>query len=58
MPTKEKIDQELLPLRKGGDFFGKMVTNGYSSPWSSIVHTNGIVTSTPPVHGQSPAPGS
>ena len=33
MPTEEKRDQELLPLRKSGDFFAKMVvTNGYSSP--------------------------
>ena len=33
MPTQEKIDQELLPLRRCGDFFRKMViTNGYASP--------------------------
>ena len=33
MPDQEKMDQELLPLRKSGDFFGKMViTSGYSSP--------------------------
>ena len=33
MPTEEKRDQELLPLRKSGDFFAKMVvTNGYNSP--------------------------
>ena len=33
IPTREKSDQELLPLRKSGDFFGKMVvTSGYSSP--------------------------
>ena len=33
LPDQEKIDQEILPLRKSGDFFGKMViTGGYSSP--------------------------
>ena len=33
MPTQEKTDQELLPLRRSGDFFRKMVvTSGYSSP--------------------------
>ncbi len=41
MPTREKNDQELLPLRKCGDFFGKMVvTGGYSSP---RVNDEGIV---------------
>ncbi len=46
MPTQEKNDQELLPLRKSGDFFGKMViTNGYSSPRISeegIIHVGVI----------------
>ena len=46
MPTKEKSDQELLPLRKSGDFFAKMVvTSGYSSPRLSedgIVHVGVI----------------
>ena len=33
MPTQDKNDQELLPLRRSGDFFRKMVvTAGYSSP--------------------------
>ena len=33
MPTQGKRDQKLLPLRRGGDFFRKMVvTAGYSSP--------------------------
>jgi len=33
MPTQDKNDQELLPLRRSGDFFRKMVvTSGYSSP--------------------------
>ena len=33
MPTQEKTDQELLPLRRSGDFFRKMVvTSDYSSP--------------------------
>ena len=33
MPTPEKENQELLPLRRSGDFFRKMVvTSGYSSP--------------------------
>jgi len=41
MPTKEKSDQELLPLRKSGDFFSKMVvTNGYNSP---CISEEGIV---------------
>ena len=32
MPTQDKNDQELLPLRRSGDFFRKMVvTSGYSS---------------------------
>ena len=46
MPTKEKSDQELLPLRKSGDFFAKMVvTGGYSSPRLSeegIIHVGAI----------------
>ena len=46
MPTKEKSDQELLPLRKSGDFFAKMVvTGGYSSPRLSeegIIHVGVI----------------
>ena len=46
MPTQEKRDQELLPLRRSGDFFRKMVvTAGYSSPRVSeegIIHV-GIV---------------
>ena len=46
MPDQEKMDQELLPLRKSGDFFGKMViTSGYSSPRVSeegIVHVGVI----------------
>ena len=33
MPTQEKTDQELLPLRRSGDFIRKIVvTSGYSSP--------------------------
>ena len=33
MPTSEKESQELLPLRRSGDFFRKMVvTSGYSAP--------------------------
>ena len=41
MPTHEKEDQELLPLRRSGDFFRKMViTSGYSS---SRVSDEGIV---------------
>ncbi len=47
MPDQEKMDQELLPLRKSGDFFGKMViTSGYSSPRISeegIVHVGVIL---------------
>ena len=32
MPTPEKLEQELKPLRRSGDFFRKMViTSGYSS---------------------------
>ena len=32
MPTQDKSDQELLPLRRSGDFFGKMVVSaGYST---------------------------
>ena len=46
MPTQEKRDQELLPLRRSGDFFRKMVvTAGCSSPRLSeegIIHV-GIV---------------
>jgi len=46
MPTQEKNDQELLPLRRSGDFFRKMVvTAGYSSPRVSdegIVHVGVI----------------
>ncbi len=41
MPTQEKTDQELLPLRRSGDFFRKMViTGGYTSP---RVSTEGII---------------
>jgi len=41
IPTGEKSDQELLPLRKSGDFFTKMVvTSGYSS---SRVSEEGII---------------
>ena len=33
MPDQEKLEQELLPLRHSGDFFGRMVITGdYSSP--------------------------
>lgn len=33
LPTKEKEDQELLPLRRSGDFFAKIVvTEGYMPP--------------------------
>ena len=33
MPTQDKNDQELLPLRRSGDFFRKMVvTAGYLAP--------------------------
>ena len=33
IPTQDKKDQELLPLRRSGDFFRKIVvTSGYSSP--------------------------
>ncbi len=33
MPSQEKENQELLPLRKSGDFFAKMIiTNGYLAP--------------------------
>ena len=46
MPTQDKSDQELLPLRRSGDFFRKMVvTAGYSSPRVSeegIIHV-GII---------------
>ena len=46
MPTQDKSDQELLPLRRSGDFFRKMVvTAGYSSPRLSeegIIHV-GII---------------
>ena len=46
MPTQDKRDQELLPLRRSGDFFRKMVvTAGYSSPRVSeegIIHV-GII---------------
>ena len=46
MPTQDKRNQELLPLRRSGDFFRKMVvTAGYSSPRVSeegIIHV-GIV---------------
>ena len=36
MPTQDKNDQELLPLRRSGDFFRKMViTSGYSAPRTS-----------------------
>lgn len=36
MPTSEKESQELLPLRRSGDFFRKMVvTSGYSAPRTS-----------------------
>ena len=46
IPTGEKSDQELLPLRKSGDFFAKMVvTSGYSSPRISeegIIHVGVI----------------
>lgn len=46
MPTQDKRDQELLPLRRSGDFFRKMVvTAGYSSPRLSeegIIHV-GII---------------
>lgn len=46
MPTQDKRDQELLPLRRSGDFFRKMVvTAGYSSPRMSeegIIHV-GII---------------
>lgn len=42
MPTEEKKEQELLPLRKSGDFFRKMVVlNGTSSP---RVSEEGIIT--------------
>lgn len=46
MPTQDKNDQELLPLRRSGDFFRKMVvTAGYSSPRVSdegIIHVGVI----------------
>lgn len=46
MPTQDKKDQELLPLRRSGDFFRKMVvTAGYSSPRVSdegIIHVGVI----------------
>ena len=46
MPTQDKNDQELLPLRRSGDFFRKMVvTADYSSPRVSdegIVHVGVI----------------
>lgn len=36
MPTSEKESQELLPLRRSGDFFRKMVViSGYSAPRTS-----------------------
>ena len=36
IPTSEKESQELLPLRRSGDFFRKMVvTSGYSAPRTS-----------------------
>lgn len=42
MPTKEKKEQELLPLRRSGDFFRKMVVlNGISLP---RVSEDGIIT--------------
>lgn len=46
MPTQDKNDQELLPLRRSGDFFRKMVvTAGHSSPRVSdegIIHVGVI----------------
>lgn len=46
MPTAEKAAQELLPLRRSGDFFRKMViTGGYTSPRVSpegIIHVGVI----------------
>ena len=46
MPTQDKNDKELLPLRRSGDFFRKMVvTAGYSSPRVSdegIIHVGVI----------------
>jgi len=42
LPTAEKKDQELLPLRRSGDFFRKMVVvNGNSAP---RVSEDGIIT--------------
>ena len=44
MPTQEKNDQELLPLRRSGDFFRKMVvTAGYSSP-RLLRRSSGVVS--------------
>ena len=42
MPTKEKAEQELLPLRRSGDFFRKMVVVGGTQ--SPRVSEDGIVT--------------
>ena len=46
MPTQNKNDQELLPLRRSGDFFRKMVvTAGFAMPRTSdegIVHVGVI----------------
>jgi len=42
LPTDEKRDQELLPLRRSGDFFRKMVVvNGNSAP---RISEDGIIT--------------
>ena len=42
MPTKEKEDQELLSLRRTGDFFRKMViVRGYEKP---RIAEDGIIT--------------
>jgi len=46
LPTEEKRDQELKPLRRSGDFFAKViVTDGYQPPMKSadgIIHV-GII---------------
>ena len=42
MPTDEKREQELIPLRRSGDFFRKMIiVNGNSAP---RVSEDGIIT--------------
>jgi hypothetical protein len=46
IPSEEKCEQELLPLRRSGDFFAKIiVTDGMQPPMKDdegIVHVGGI----------------